>query len=372
MNMTNCKIIHSASVGDIHLKHPNTPTLHILENLYKAFPDNEETGQLDILYIEGDLFDRLIFLNDDVVPDIERWVSSLLWMCSRRNIIVRVLEGTPSHDNRQSRMFVTAKEIEKIPVDMKYVTTLSIEYIESLGINVLYVPDEWRPETDQTWLEVCELLQQKGLQQVDYACMHGAFTYQLPEVARVPKHDMQRYLSIVKHYIFIGHIHIASRYERILAAGSFDRISHGEEEPKGHYRIRVDPKHGDTITFIENKGAKKYLTIDCTNLSLDDALIKLDIASKVPPNSAIRVEAHRSDPILVSLDVLRRKYPTISWSTKTEMGTGIQANLLQDHRQQYREIQINSTNIAQLVEEKMIAQGRPRELIDRSLALLPR
>jgi DNA repair exonuclease SbcCD nuclease subunit len=364
--------LHIAEFSDVHLAHPKTPTVEILNNLRRAFPDTEETGKIDLLFIAGDLFDGLMTLEDPDVVEIKLWIHQLLRMCKRRDIVVRVLEGTPSHDWKQSKtLFNPINENALIGADIKYVETLSIEYIERFGINVLYVPDEWTPDPNDTWLQTLQLLKSHGLEQVDYAVMHGNFTYQLPAVAKIPSHVPERYLSIVKKYIFIGHVHRSSRYERILASGSFDRLSHGEEDPKGHWRVTVRDNGNDDVVFVENKGAKTYRTIDCTGLTIEEALKRCEIAHELKDGSHIRVAAAKTDPILTSLNVLRSDYPTMHWtSTVTETST-VLANRLVDLRSTFTQLNITRDNIEELVMERLRKLTNDERIINRCLQRLP-
>jgi DNA repair exonuclease SbcCD nuclease subunit len=146
-----------AVASDIHLGHPNTLTEDILRNLEKAFPTSKETEELDIIFFSGDVFDRLLNFPDNSVSEIESWINVFLRRCKALDIVVRVLEGTPSHDWKQSNVFEKVNNIGKIDCDVKHVKNLSIEHIERFGINVLYVPDEWEPETDDTWKQVKDL-----------------------------------------------------------------------------------------------------------------------------------------------------------------------------------------------------------------------
>jgi hypothetical protein len=361
--------LYVASVGDVHLGHPNTPTAKIIEGLKAAFPDTEETGLLDIIFFEGDLFDRQIQTSDPTIDEIQYWMRGFLKMCEKRNISVRVLEGTPSHDWTQPRLFLTVAALTGVEVDLVYINDVRIER-HPLGCTILYVPDEWKPDTNDTYLEVCDKLREQGLDQVDLAIMHGAFEYQLPELARAPVHNARSYLDLVRHYVFIGHIHKHTTYQRILAAGSFDRLAHGEEDPKGHFRVKIDQRHGDEIVFVENKLAQTYLTVDCTGLTLDGAFEKLEVATTLRHGSYIRVEADRDDPILVNIELMRRKYPDLVWSTKASAGTHVQASLLVDLRQQYREIQLSQSNLLQLLHERMVSKGIPPEVIACGMGLL--
>jgi hypothetical protein len=343
------KLAH-ASISDVHMGHHTTPTEHIVGNLRKAFPDNAETGKLDIIWFGGDFFDRLMNLPDDNVGLLQVWIVGFLRMCGRRKIKVRILEGTKSHDWAQNKLFVQLMEQAAIDVDMKYIDTLSIEFIEDFEISVLYVPDDWRPNPDDTWIEILQLLQANSLEKVDYAIVHGSFDHQLPPVVKTPKHLGERFLSIVKHYIFIGHVHIASQRDRILANGSFDRISHGEEAPKGHWRVTVGGPDGDELNFVENKGAQLYKTINCAALTADEALEKLKVVADYPAGSFVRVEASRGDAILSNMDSLRKSYPHIkSWSVKEVKEKDVQAKLLTDMRSSFTEVNITRSNIAEMV-----------------------
>lgn len=359
-------------MGDIHLGHPNTPTVRILDNLKEAFPDTAETGELDIIWIAGDLFDRLMNLPDPNVFEIKVWMVRFLHMCKRRDIVVRVLEGTPSHDWKQSRLFTTLNEHAGIGADLAYAETLSIEYIERFGIHVLYVPDEWEPETDDVWVQVQHLLKEHNLEKVDFSVMHGAFDYQLPAHVSAPTHVPDRYLSITRHYVFIGHVHKHSVYDRILAAGSFDRLTHGEEEPKGHLRVTVRPKGDNEVVFVENKGAQIYKTVDCTGLEVDKALQKVEkVCADLPRQSFVRVAAGPADGILVSMDILKKRYPLLHFSPPkiTNRKEARQATLI-DIKERYKPISITRANISKILIERLKTSGLDASQLGRAEELL--
>lgn len=365
------KPLKIGEIGDLHLGHPNTPTVHILGNLRKAFPDNTETGELDMIIIAGDLFDRLLNLADPNVVEIKLWMIQFLAMCKRRNIMILSVEGTPSHDWKQTRWLVTLNEHHEIGADLHYIETLSIVHFERFGIDVLFVPDEWQPETDDTWVEVQHLLQAKGLDKVDLCVMHGQFEYQLPPHVPAPKHLSERYLSITRHYIFIGHIHIHSIHQRILAAGSFDRLHHGEEAPKGHLRVTIDPKGRDEIRFIKNSNAYTYKTVECTGMEVNDALTAVrKVCDAIPDQSHVRVMAGLADGILVSLDVLKKDYPTLHFSVKVTARKEVTQASLIDMRQRYQPITITRANIEKLLVERLQQAGMDAAQVKRAEELL--
>lgn len=307
-------------MSDVHLGHDKTTTGFIVDNLYKAFPDNETTGELDIIWIAGDLFDRLLNLPSTAVACINEWVHNFLRMCKKRDIVVRVLEGTPSHDWKQPQLMVDINVNSKINADLEYVTDLSIHHIEKFGIDVLYVPDEWRAKNIDTWVEVQQLLSEHKLDKVDFSIMHGCFTYQIPPniVDMFETHDTEHYLGITRHLVFIGHIHHHSQYKNIMAAGSFDRLRHGEEEDKGHIRVTVEPDGNYTAKFMVNHGAKKYITLDFTKRPLDDIFRELDaLVADLPEDSHVRLQADTDDAVFRAGTDIKSRYPTIHISFKS-------------------------------------------------------
>lgn len=307
-------------MSDVHLGHDKTRTEFIVENLLNAFPDNETTGELDLIWIAGDLFDRLLSFPTDSVTAISSWAYQFLTMCAKRDIVVRVLEGTPSHDWKQPKFMVEVNENANIGADLKYLPELCIEHIDRFGIDVLYVPDEWRAKNIDTWVEVQDLLKEHNLEKVDFSIMHGCFTYQIPPniVDMFETHDAENYLGITRYLIFIGHIHQHSQYKRIMAAGSFDRLRHGEEEDKGHIRATIEPDGNYTATFVVNPRAKRYLTLDYTKQSLDDVYRQLDaLVPELPEDSHIRLQADTDDAVFRAGADIKTRYKNINLSFKS-------------------------------------------------------
>ena len=358
-----------AQLGDIHLGHRKTSTAHIIESLRQAFPDNDETGKLDLIVFEGDVFERQLVVEDPESDLITWWILDFLKMCERRNISVRVLEGTPVHDRHQSKEFVRVQKLARLNVDLLYVDTLAIER-HPLGFTILYIPDEYRPDPEDTYKEVLLKMKEAALEQVDFIVMHGAFEYQLPPAAKSPFHSAERYLALVRHYILIGHIHHPSRFDRILAAGSLERLAHGEEESKGHNRITIDPEHGDSIEFVENKNAKTYKTIDCRGLSIEEAFDKLREVEGLRDESEIRIMANRDDAILVNVDIVRKQYPQFRWTTVAKIGDEHRSELLTDLRSRYTEIQLTSQNLPTLLEERLVKIGYAPHTVNLCMRLL--
>lgn len=359
--------IKLASVSDIHLGHDRNVTPFIITNLRQALPDDATTASLDFIFLVGDVFDGLLSRADESCVAIDMWIMDLLWLCKKHGIRLRVLEGTRSHDWKQSACFVTLNEGAKIGCDLQYIDKLSIVYEPEFDINILYIPDEWEPDPNDTYAQVQELMRAKGLEKVDFAFMHGQFEYQLPPVVKAPKHNSEAYLSIVKHLIFIGHVHIHSILDRIYAQGSFDRLAHGEEHPKGYVRATVF-KNGDfTAEFVENKNARKFITIETVGLTLDETLAEIEAKIQGLPNdSFVRVSCLAGNPLLENMHELVLRWPLYTWSKIKREIKEEAPEVLDNELSQLDFIPITITrdNITKLVTDRVRQKGVSLDILE--------
>ena len=361
-----------AVVSDIHLGGKRNKTEDIIYALKRAFPDTQETAELSMVVFAGDVFDRLLEYPDEDVSHIEIWIYEFLNLCSKNNTVVRVLEGTPSHDRFQSEAFVRINHTAHFEVDLKYFKALDIEYIEKFGYTFLYVPDEWEVTTDKTLDDVKSLMKSKNLSQVDFAIMHGNFDYQLPtHIKKIPRHNSDEYLKLVKYYIFIGHIHIFSCKDRIIAQGSFDRLAHGEEGPKGHVRAVINDDGEKEFFFCENKLARIYKTFKCYKYNLEETLQYLKKkVEKLPTKSCVRVEANHDHPIFSNMNQLVALYPTIVW-TKLPKSDEIENEIIDsDEVEEYTQITINKDNVVSLLMNRLTNIGVQPTILAKSEKLL--
>lgn len=360
------KKINLAVLSDIHLGHKRNSTSEIIANLRAAIADNASTEQLDIIFLAGDVFDDLLLLNDNDVYEIDLWIYSLLSLCAKYNIKLRVLEGTPRHDRMQSNRFVLINEVMSHAVDLKWVTKISVEHIEEFGIDVLYIPDEATETPEKTYKIAKEVMAARGLEKVDLAIMHGCFDYQIPYLASDHKHDSRAYLDMVNYLIFIGHVHTSSTFERIIAQGSFDRLTHGQEEPKGHYRATLYDSGEWEATFVENTGAKKFVTLKCQETALEETLAEItQLAAQLPLYSHIRLDLDRNHPLLASMDTLIRRWPMITWE-KISRETGEEEVIAEpDVDDEYIPITITRENIVDMMMNRiMLHPDIEADLID--------
>ncbi len=342
-------------LSDIHLGHKRNTTREIIHNLFLYFdnfsPDSP-LKDLDIVFIAGDLFDQAIWFNNEDVVRIILFVRKLMSWCEYFNIKLRILEGTPSHDRSQTRNFVPiAKGFQKL--DFRYIETLCIEAFYDLGITCLYIPDEFAGSAEEAQRLFQEELNKVNLEKVDIAILHGMFKYQVPEIGSDRfKFDEQFFLDRVKSFINIGHVHIHSVYERILCQGSFDRLTHGEEGPKGAMLMELHP-HGNSFYFVENKTAKKFKTCHIKTPDIDKAVAQVrKMADSLPDESYLRIKATKSHPVFNVFDRIAKEYLMLSFSKITEEEANERQQLLDAQELlniDYTPVQIHKDNIVEMI-----------------------
>lgn len=313
-------MIEEYSLGwsqDQHFLHRRFKPSRLRQALEYGFPDDETTGALSMLFYGGDFYDHLAdSVHDEDFQDSCAYIS---WRCqsaARWGYPIRVLLGTKSHDMDQGHWWTKINDSLRKPADLKYVDRVSIEHHPVLG-DILYVPDNWKPTADEVWEDVCELLRSKNMTMVDWIIMHGAFKHQLPEHLHNKVHflhDSQRYSSICRKYVLVGHVHLQSQWKNIISCGSLDRQAFGEEAPKGMLKIKVKPT-ADEILFIENPYARVMLTYpvqdDAPDIEdvvhwIDDQIIKY-----TDEYMSLRFICPKSSELYLNQKALMQKYPNV-------------------------------------------------------------
>lgn len=252
--------------GDVHLGHDTVSSVKIIRTLENMMT-SVKLDELDIIIIEGDLFDKSLTYHHGDIRYIENWFAKLLDRCEQYNIALRVLEGTPSHDMKQSVNLVKLNEVKGNKVDLKYYDDIALEINEELGYSCIYVPDEIDSPHINCFNRARDLLTKAGLEKATFAVMHGSFDYQFPSYMKVDSHDSKLWMSIIEDYIFIGHVHNRSFYKNvIIASGSSERLRHGEEEDKGitYFECGQDWKKQQ---FIRNEEATIFKTYKVSEIS---------------------------------------------------------------------------------------------------------
>ena len=308
--------------SDIHLGHNINKAPNIIKNLFLFI--NKHMSYLqksDIVIIPGDIYDRLLSSNSLDYIEIQKFLTKFLKICEELNIIVRTLEGTPSHDMRQMNALYTVIKELNLKVDYKHISDLSIEHIDKLDIDILYIPDEWKPTPEDVYKDVIEEFKKHNLEHVDIVVMHGAFKYQLPEMVEVC-HDEELYSKLTYGGpVISGHIHTRSIYKNILVPGSFDRLTFNDEgEDKGGYFITYNKKeHNFIFKFLDNKYAMKFITLDVRNETFKNIVDKIKKLKLKEGNVSLLI--NKEDKLNENIQDIAELFPNIKFKLKVKKET---------------------------------------------------
>jgi hypothetical protein len=313
--------------SDQHNIHPRTPTNHILNNMSDFYYKQHDLSKIALAIFGGDMTHRSVDAHNKEWLAVNGWMSKFSIKAAETKTIVRIIEGTSSHDYEQPAHFVHSADKD---CDFKYIDKLSVEVFDKLGgLTVMYVPDNMgKLSTDTIWEMALAELARLNLKQVDLIAFHGAFQYQLPPQAQKHTHIESRWESIAKYIILAGHIHKPSKRGKIHCSGSFDRTAHAEEHPKGGYYVEIDLKHETCIAeFRENKNALPFLTYTVDQSKTVDDLIK-DIhlfitKNKMPAFSRLKLRGGRSDVITPVVNMLESEYSYLGFDVDNEKDESI-------------------------------------------------
>lgn len=357
--ISNQRIIRGRSASDLHFGVAHTPAAKIAHGLDRLVSNDKVFSECDLILYPGDITDRLLPQPSQEAQVARNWMDRNIELAEKHDTVIAVVEGTPMHDWYQSEYFVESNNIRGNKASLYYIKEVKIVYMEELGINVLFVPDEAHDTCQLTEIAVREALHQAGLEQVDLTIIHGQFRHQYPEHLRdigMDFHDSDFYLSITKHFIFAGHVHTHSIYKRIVAQGSFERLHHGYEAPKGcvGFELNLDDPSKSKVWFIENHDAMIYKTfhVKGDNLQYEADRIRL-LASQQPSGSFLRVKAKSGHPILALVKELKKELPMFNWTTDVEKEKKKAVKEIIPAKIKRARISIRPENIAELLKDRL-------------------
>ena len=287
------------AISDVHIGCPRlNPKL--LHDKFVKFLYPQITSEISILFICGDFFDNLLNLNAYAAFVAMDIIKELKHLCRQVGCDLRVLRGTFTHDRDQPKHFVNGEDPEDLSV--RLFDKLAFEHHARTGLNIIYIPDNLK--CDDIYENIHELLESHNLEKADILVHHGYFKHMLPEalIAKGLPHgclEVDKIQKYVKGCVLNGHVHISSIYQNVISIGSFDRLAHGEEEPKGFYRIDID-EAGYKFKFIENKDATKFITYNLLTFNSEQAVSYFNsefshLVEKLRDDEPIRVRVISDD-----------------------------------------------------------------------------
>ena len=219
----------------------------------------------NLFNLNGDFFDDILSFDHLGFDPIHRVVMQLFQLCERYNVTVRLLQGTWTHDRTQCKRIVEFYESGNYTFNFKFIDKIEIEEIafKERALRFCYVPDNM-PFTNSTGIieVIKDLMMTRGWDNLDYACLHGFTDFTFPKVLNKATHVVyeEHQFDFITKLIDVGHVHQHRAVGKMVSNGSFDRLCHGEEEPKGLVQIDDYPSSW-TLRFIHNKHPAIFNTV---------------------------------------------------------------------------------------------------------------
>lgn len=226
-------------ISDLHFGHPTVKAETMYGNYKKYLLDNMELIlNSDIFSITGDITDSLLYTNSMEYGFFQKFIMDISRMCNRLNKILIYTYGTPSHEMEQMNNMSKLIRDEYPDLEYYYHTTIEYNYIESLKMSYIAVPDQSAPTDDELYSKVSSLLREKGLRKVDFLFTHTDYE----EAVIYPTVGVKStalWSNLVNYYVINGHIHYHSIRDSVVTVGALEHMVHGDDEIKGGVYITI-------------------------------------------------------------------------------------------------------------------------------------
>ena len=298
------------TIADIHIGKKDTRSLE--KELDKYFFDKineiDSEKKIDIIFIAGDLFDRILKLNESAGVLAIEFMNNLLKVADDKNILVRLLKGTRTHDFNQLNIF-SDKELE-YPLIFKIIQSVTVEDLSIKSKpKVLYLPEEYPMDFNNFYDKYLEVENNY----YDIIIGHGmsdfvAFTPDEDDsenpVRSAPTFNSSKLMKICKGPIIFGHIHDNKEYKnKFYYTGSFSRYSFKDTNDKGYYLTDMDSEGKFEMRFIQNEMAPTYVTVDMDEYENLTEEKKIDIIKELKEeNDYVRFKSSDKS----SIDIIKK------------------------------------------------------------------
>jgi hypothetical protein len=333
-------LVKGVTIQDLHFGHKNTEKMYAELSQFKDFIKNNE---VHIININGDYFDRKLVGTEPSMFYAVNFFSELVDICKDKNIKLRALQGTRSHElNQLTTMF--QHYLNDPELDFKIILTVETERI--MGLNVLYVPEEYPDNVAEYY---------KEYKQGNYNIMHGhgtwdfaAFDNQIEDSEKTGVHVAPVFMypdwqeSIKNGFAIFGHIHKRQHYKNVYYSGSFTRWGYGDRSDKGFTYYEVDSDTGKWVfKYIDNTQAPRYdvasvkdifsgkdlekLTFEEIKAALDEVInnsenIRIDLAGLSEEKVKVFRKSLQENPN-VKVEVREKKTELLKENTEPAMYT---------------------------------------------------
>lgn len=298
IDFINKDLFVEAHIADLHFGVMDPlKEFRILQEQFLNYIDSMNV--LDIVSINGDIFDRKLLANSDAVMYAMYFVQNLVNICIRKNATIILISGTASHDADQLKLFTP---FIRSGVDIRII--FETQFIFVKGKKILCIPEMYNMGEEY----YLKYLQYSGL--YDSCYMHGTFMGAIRgkdeadlNSNREPVFSMDHFASC-KGPIISGHNHVNSVYKKdFYYCGSPIRWRFGEEGEKGFLILVHNLATRRYLVHLEPIHSFRYDTINLDDMLQSDPRFIVDYINKLKSDGIdfIRIKFTKNDAEKISI-----------------------------------------------------------------------
>ena len=270
-------ILYEVHIADLHFG--TVPPKVEYEILHEQFIQKIMTlPRLDIISVNGDLFDHKLLSNSDAVLYASLFVDELCRVAKMFRATLILIEGTPSHECGQLKLFY--HYINDPDLDIRIVNT--IQYVYTHGAKILCIPE--LHGVDESVYN--EFLYQNYCDQVfGHMTFKGAVFGNNVGTGRL--FCIEDFLRC-RGPIISGHVHKPGCFDKdFYYCGSPLRYKFGEEEAKGFLIVLMDLDNRRYYTHFEEITSFRYDTIELEDIISTDPKRVIDYLNDLKKTKGI-------------------------------------------------------------------------------------
>ena len=305
-------VIVAAHIGDIHFGAFDTDIL-LRELKHKFIKPMKKMPKLDVIFIEGDLYNHELSLNSKGAYNSFKFKEMLEEVAYKQSAKIRAIKGTKSHDFNQLKNLKFGNKVDFQVINKVCKEKLFDDY------KVLYLPEEYMKDPEEYYKDYLDVKDDY----YDVIIGHGSFEETSfnnfnseSQISTAPIFNSKKICKICRGLISFGHIHDAVILRnQIYYTGSFSRWCYGEENPKGFYFSLYNTETGHyKIVPVINTMARTFITKNMTKYILNNPIEK--IIRKIEKllyvdyvdNLRIKIKEINDKEFLTKLDILKNYF----------------------------------------------------------------
>ena len=253
-------IFLEAHISDLHFGVMDPSVQYNI--LKEQFINKISKLNLNIISINGDIFDHKFMSNSDVVMYAMKFINDLVALCKSKKTTLIIIHGTNYHDAGQLKLFYNYTSDPDL--DIRIVEGVKFEIVN--GKRILCIPEMYNMGADYYSSYLFD-----GIYDAVY--MHGTFEKAIfgkneedLDSNREPIFSMNSFANCTGP-IISGHVHKAGCFNNhFYYTGSPYRWCFGEEEPKGFIILMHDLDNRYYNIHFEEIQSFRYDTINLDNM----------------------------------------------------------------------------------------------------------